>query len=83
MTWKAKFCEISKKMLISDCFQETEIVRNTFARFLEVAESRTDQVTQRNPSNSIWQACERKKLRLTYMRKISSPEEFRDLDVID
>ena len=83
VTWKAKFCEISKKMLISDCFQETEIVRNTFARFLEVAESRTDQVTQRNPSNSIWQACERKKLRLTYMRKISSPEEFRDLDVID
>jgi hypothetical protein len=84
VTWQSTFCENSKKMLISDCFQETDLVSKTFSRFLEVAESRSNDEIRRNPSNSIWQACERKKLRqLTNMRKISSPEDFKEVDLAE
>jgi len=77
VTWKATFCENSKKLLLSDCFQETDFLRKNFTRFLEVAESRPGEQVARDPSNSIWQACERKKLRkLSSMRKISGTEEI-------
>lgn len=77
VTWKATFCENSKKMLISDCFEETDFVKKNFMRFLEIAESRPSEQIFRNPANSIWQACERKKLRkLSNLRKISGAEDY-------
>lgn len=77
MTWKATFCELSKKMFVSDCLEETDSLKHTMNRFIHLAESRPSQKVEKSPANTILEACERKKLRkLHTLRKISSQDEF-------
>lgn len=75
-TWKANFCENSKKMFITDCIEENHTLGQTFLRFIQTAESRPEEVLEKTPGNAISEACERKKL-----RKLCSIRKQSDLDL--
>lgn len=62
VTWKASFCEFSKKMFIADCLEETNLLKNTIAGLIHMAEKPSESI-QRSPKNSLFNACERKRLK--------------------
>jgi hypothetical protein len=77
VTWKAKFCEDSKRLFLSDCLEETGILKGTLERLIKVAECRDSEAGEMSPVNTILQACERKKLRkLSNLRKLSTNDDF-------
>ncbi|OMJ94456.1 hypothetical protein SteCoe_2360 [Stentor coeruleus] len=62
VTWKASFCEHSKKMFIADCLEETNLLKNTIAGLIHLAEKPSESI-QRSPQNTLFNACERKRLK--------------------
>lgn len=76
VTWKATFCEISKKMFVSDCLEETESLKHTIGRLVHLAENPLEHL-EKSPKNTLLKACERKKLKeLNNGRKMSIQDDF-------
>ncbi|OMJ90506.1 hypothetical protein SteCoe_7093 [Stentor coeruleus] len=76
VTWKATFCEISKKMFVSDCLEETETLKHTIGRLVHLAENPLEHL-EKSPKNMLLKACERKKLKkLGKVRKMSTQDDF-------
>jgi hypothetical protein len=72
-SWFSHFCESSYSLVKGDLFQEADLLKKSFERFLQVAENREDMIKIENSENALIDACNRKKLGKTFVNDACEP----------
>lgn len=62
-SWKASFCERSKKLMVDNCLEESDSLKRSYTSFFRLAESQNSDAIWKESNNCFLEACERKILK--------------------